>query len=139
MFSNHPASEDYHCSSTKSSYLLRYGIAEVLFEEIRNDMIDDHYTVKFDKSSTSQLKKQLDIYVCYWSKIYDQVANGYSRSCFIGHCTADDLLKHVHELLKSLNLKESFLLHVRMDGPNVNLKFENKLEAALKLFTIWGY
>ena len=31
MFSNHPASEHYHCSSTKSSYLLRYDIAEVLF------------------------------------------------------------------------------------------------------------
>ena len=50
--------------------------------------------------------------------------NGYGGSCFIGHCTADDLLKHVQELLKSLNLEESFLLHVGMDWPNVNLKFE---------------
>ena len=41
--------------------------------------------------------------------------NGYGGSCLIGHCTADDLLKHVQELLKSLNLEESFLLHVGMD------------------------
>ena len=50
--------------------------------------------------------------------------NWYGGSCFIGHCTTDDLLKHVQDLLKSLNLEESFLLHVGMDGPNVNLKFE---------------
>ena len=132
MFPNHPASEHYHCSSTKSSYLLRYGIAEVLFEEIKNDMIDVPDTVKFDEFTTSQLKKQLDIYVCYWSKIFDQVVNGYGGSCFIGHCTAGDLLKHAQELLKSLNLKESFLLHVGIDRPNFNLKFEKELEAVLK-------
>ena len=77
MFLNHPASEHYHCSNTKSSYLLRYGVGEVLFEKIKNDMIDVPYTVKFDESATSQVKKQLDIYVCYWSKINDQVVNGY--------------------------------------------------------------
>ena len=59
------------------------GIAEVLFEEIKNDIIDVPYTVKFDESTTSQVKKQLDIYVWYWSKIYDQVVNGYRGSCFI--------------------------------------------------------
>ena len=31
MFPNHSASEHYHCSSTKSSHLLRYGIAKVFF------------------------------------------------------------------------------------------------------------
>ena len=107
-------------------------LAGVLFEEIKNDMIDAPYTVKFYESTTSQVKKQLDIYVRYWSKIYDQVVNGYGGSCFIGHCTVGDLLKHVQRLLKSLILKESFLLHVRIDGPNVNLKFEKELEAVLK-------
>ena len=53
MFPNHPASKHYHCSSRKSSYLLRYGIAEVLFEEIKNDIIDVPPTVKFDESNTS--------------------------------------------------------------------------------------
>ena len=48
MFPNHPAPEHNHFSSTKSSYLLLCGIAEVLFEEIKNDIIDVPYTVKFD-------------------------------------------------------------------------------------------
>ena len=67
-------------------------LAEVLFEEIKNDMTDAPYTVKFDEFTTSQVKKQLDIYVRYWSKIYDQVVNGYGGSCFIGHCTVGNLL-----------------------------------------------
>ena len=100
MFPNHSASEHYHCSSTKSLYLL--------FEDVKNDMTDVPYTVKFDESTTSEVKKQLDIYVCYLSKIHDQVVNGYGGSCLIGHCTADDLLRHVQELLKSLNLRWCF-------------------------------
>ena len=89
-------------------------------------MIDFPYTVKFDESSTSQMKKQLDIYLCYGSEMYDQVINGYRGSCFVGHYTADDLLKYVQKLLKSLNLKESFQLHVGMDGLNVNLKIKSE-------------
>ena len=38
----------------------------------------------------------------------------------------------MQELFKSLNLKEFFLLHVGMDGPNVSFKFEKELEAVLK-------
>ena len=87
---------------------MRYGIAEVLFEVIKNDIIDVPCTVRFYESTTSQVKKQVDIYVCYWSKLYDQVVNTYKGFCFIGHCTADDLLKHVQDLLKSLNLKSPF-------------------------------
>ena len=101
-------------------------------------MIDVPCNVKFNESITSQVRKQLEIYVFYWSKIYDQVVSGYGGSCFIGHCTTDDLLKHVQELLKSLNLKESFLVHVGMDGLNVSLKFEKELEAVLKFFHDYG-
>ena len=108
MFPNPPPSEHQHFSSTKCLYLLRYGIAEVLFEVIKNDIIDVPCTVRFDESTTSQVKKQVDICVCYWSKLYDQVVNAYKRFCFIGHCTADDLSKHAQELLKSLNLKSPF-------------------------------
>ena len=122
MFPNHPVSEDYHFSSTKCLYLLCYGIAEVLFEEIKNDIIDVPCTVRLDESTTSQVKKLVDIYVCYWSKIYDQVVTAFEGFYFIGHCTAD-LLKHIQEY---------FLVHVGMDGPNANLKFEKELEAALK-------
>ena len=87
---------------------MRYGIAEVLFEVIKNDITDVPCTVRFDESTTIQVKKQVDIYVCYWSKLYDQVVNAYKEFCFIGDCTTDDLLKHVRELLKSLNLKSPF-------------------------------
>ena len=89
-------------------------------------MIDVPYTVTFDGSTTSQMKKQLNIYVCYGSEMYDQVINGYRGSCFVGHYTADDLLKDVQELLKSLNLKESFQLPVGMDGLNFNLKIKSE-------------
>ena len=79
MFPNQPASEQYHCSSTKKELICCATLqTEVLFEEIKNDIIDDPYTVRFDEdeSNTNQVKKKLDIYDYYWSKIYDQVVNG---------------------------------------------------------------
>ena len=59
--------------------------------------------------------------------------NIYRGFCFTCHCTAEDLLKHVQELLKSVNLKGSYLLRVGMDSPKVNSKFKKELKA------LWRY
>jgi hypothetical protein len=131
MFPGHPAAEHYHSGPTKVAYLLRYGVAEVLLRELIGDMCDMPYTFKFDETTNSQVKKQFDVYISYWSKISDQIVNVYGGSLFIGHCSATDLVKHYGEMTARLGLKSIFLLHLGMDGPAVNLKFENVLEATL--------
>ena len=50
---------------------------------------------------------------------------------FIAHCNSDDLVTHCNELLNNLNVDSQYLLHLGMDGPNVNLAFQ-------KLFTELG-
>ena len=47
---------------------------------------------------------------------------------FVGHCNADDIVEHYNHFVDKLELKSDYLLHLGMDGPNVNLSFENKLE-----------
>ena len=37
IFPGHPAALNYQCSSMKTAYLLRYGISEFVFEELKQD------------------------------------------------------------------------------------------------------
>ena len=56
MFPGHPAALNYQCSSTKTAYLLRYGISEFVFEELKQDAAN---IIKFDETTINQVKKQL--------------------------------------------------------------------------------
>ena len=46
---------------------------------------------------------------------------------FIGHRNSDQLLEHYQTFVSRLGLDSHYLLHIGMDGPNVNLAFEKKL------------
>ena len=74
----------------------------------------------------SKSKKQYDGYVQYWSSGTNQIVNKYCGSLVVGHCTSVDLLEHFKQFGDDLGWNAN-LLHIGMDGPNVNLKFQNDL------------
>ena len=90
---------------------------------------DVPYTFKFDETTSSQVSKQYDGYFYCWSPMYDEVVKTYSGSLFMGHCTAVDLVMRFHKIVQPLALKGVNLLHLGMDGPQVNTKFEKELQA----------
>ena len=132
MFPGHPAAEKYSCFSTKSAYLLRYGISEILKSEQIQDIKDVPYTFKFDETTTSQVLKQYDGYLCYWSPMYEEIVNTYVGSLFMGLCSAANLVHHFYEIVQPLGAKGVHLLHLGMDGPRVNTKFEKDLQAFMR-------
>ena len=89
------------------------------------------FSFLLDQSTNNQVKKQHG-YVWYWSPRFDQIVSTYADSLFVGHCNADDLVEHYNHFVDKLELKSDYLLHLRMDGPNVNLLFENKVESNLE-------
>ena len=60
-----------------------------------------------------------------------EVTNTYAGSLFMGPCTTDDLVIQFYKIVQPLDLKGVNLLHLGMDGPRVNPKFEKELEALL--------
>ena len=60
------------------------------------------------------------------------MVNSYGGSCFTGHYTAADLKNHFHEKSSELGVTGTYLLHLGMDGPRINLKFQKDLELELK-------
>ena len=99
MFPGHSATEKYSCTfTTKSAYLLQYGISEILKSEQIQDIKDVPYTFKFDETTTSQVLKQYDGYLCYWSPIYEEIVRTYAGSLFMDHCSAANLVHHFYEI-----------------------------------------
>ena len=99
---------------------------------LKYDVNNTPFTSLFDESTTSQVKKQYDAYLQFWSKKYDEVVNCYCGSLFVGHCTAQNLVEHCHEFEKSMNLDPSYLLHLGMDVLSVKKSFEDKLLTELR-------
>jgi hypothetical protein len=123
MFPGNNVAEQYACGATKATYLLTHGVSPYLKMRMIEDCANVPFTIKFDETTTSQVKKQFDMYICYWSPRHDEVVNKFVGSKFVGHCTAEDVHTHTMELMNEMKLSTQFLLHIGMDGPNVNLKF----------------
>ena len=70
---------------------------------------------------TSQVKKQYDACISYWSRQYNEVVNEYAGSLFVGHCSARELVHHFYEMTQQHNLDGEHMLHIGIDNPRVNI------------------
>ena len=89
------------------------------------------FTFKLDESTSSQVTKY-DAFIYNFGQMYDELVNCYCGSLFVGHCTADSFVEHIHESEKSVKLDPSVLLHLGVDGCILNKSFENKLVNKLR-------
>ena len=69
--------------------LLSYFLKGNLLYDVNNSPV----TFKLDETTTSELKKQYDRYVQYWSRTYEEPVNGYCGSLFVAHCTNEQLIE----------------------------------------------
>ena len=51
----------------------------------------------------------------------------YYGSLRVGHCSADKLAEHFFTFMGKIDLDVKFMLHLGIDGPNANLKFQKLL------------
>ena len=76
------------------------------------------------------MKKQYNGYIQYWSKHHNGIKMVYCGTSMVDHCPAKKLLEHFLEFTEKINLDLKQMLHIGMDGPNVNLKFEDLLKSS---------
>ncbi|XP_022076088.2 uncharacterized protein LOC127535448 isoform X2 [Acanthochromis polyacanthus] len=125
MFPDSDIARSFACGSDKTAYISKFGLARYISEQLVADVNKDAFVLMFDESLNHTTKtKQLDLHIRYWCE--DHVQSRYSGSQFMGHGTAEDLLRHFKEGAKDLDRRK--LLSVSMDGPNVNWKFLELLQ-----------
>lgn len=107
MFPDSEIASKFKMARTKNTYLLNFGIAEHIVEELKRDSLNTVFG--------------------YNSKTFKKVVTRYVSSELVGHCTADHLKDIFFNKVKSMNLDLSYLLQLGMDGPNTNLSFRKKV------------
>ena len=103
LFPDSKIAESYKQGETKIKYLIEYGIAPYFRKNMLNDFRSQPFTFKFDESTTSQIKKQYDGYVQFWSPNIHQIVNKYCGSLFVGHCTSEQLFDHIFDFSKEMD------------------------------------
>ena len=79
-------------SHTKVSYKISHGLGLYFLEKSIGDIMNIpniFYTVHFDETTTSQLKKQLNVLVRYYSHSHHEVRVSFLKALVFGHAYAE--------------------------------------------------
>ena len=79
MFTGSKIAQSYQQGETKTKYVIQFGIALHLRKQMIEDFNYQPFTFKFDETTTSQVKKQYDGYVQYWSNSQKLVVNRFAK------------------------------------------------------------
>lgn len=128
MFPDSQIARQFKCGPSKCSYLIKFGLSEYYRGEMLNLVKGRNgvFVVSFDESLNKTIQEeQMDLLVRFWDSELNKVVTRYFTSVFLGHTTADDLMRCFKQGLSELNT--SRMLQVSMDGPTTNWKFYDKL------------
>ena len=92
----------YSQGETKPKYVVQFGLAPFVEDELITDVQKTPYSLKFVETTNSQTKKQYDGYISFFSRKLQKILTLFCGSLFIGHCTADDLVDHFLEFFRDL-------------------------------------
>jgi hypothetical protein len=132
MFPGSCANE-FSCGSTKVSYLITHGLAVYFKENLINDLkkCDSGFTLEYDETTTSQVMKQMDIVVRYWSPEKNRVIASYIDSFFFGHAQAVKVVDKMIAAIADWGVPLKNLISLSSDGPNVNKAITSGINKAL--------
>ena len=79
-------------SRTKVSYVIGHGLGPYFLQKTVDDILNTprtYFTLHFDETTTSQIKKQFDILVRYYSDNHNEVRVRFLKVAVFGHAYAE--------------------------------------------------
>ena len=128
MYADSQIAQKFSCGKTKCSYLITHGLASYFYDRMLTSLKDGDvkYVISFDESlNRTQQQEQMDVIICFWDNEKNKVCSRYFDSNFLGHTSAQDLLKSLQSLLTTLN--PMGLIQLSTDGPHTNWKLLDEL------------
>ena len=106
-------------------YFLQKTIDEILSSP------DTYCTIYFDETTTSEIEKQVDVHVRYFSDTHYKVRVKFLKAFVFGHVHAKTVTDELRKTLHEFNLPHKCLFSLSSEGPNVNkaIKINIKQEA----------
>ena len=126
--------KEFGMSHTKLGYLINYGIAPYFHVKLMDELLpkgprlQPRFSSCFDESLNKVcFSKQMDIHIIHFNEETKRVSCDYLGSQFMGHGTADDIMKDFQKAHKDLDIINN-LVQLSMDVPNVYWAFLRKLK-----------
>ena len=122
MFPDSQIAKDFTMSRTKASYVIGEALGPHFTETIISDLIESGlpFSVHFDETTTSQIKKQMDVALRFWSAKHDEVWTVFYTSLFFGHAEGQKVAEKLYNKMVEDGLPVEKLATLIRDGPNVN-------------------
>ena len=100
MFQDSDIAEGYKQSETSLKYSIQLGLAPCFMQFLQDNFPGRTFSFKFDETAMSQVKKQYDGSIQYWSNSMKCIVILYCGSRFVDHCPSETLVEHFFEFIK---------------------------------------
>ena len=131
MFPDSIIASKYSQGELQTKYIIQFGLARYIRNELTADIVGKPFPFKFDKSTTQQVKK-CDGYITYFCNSSKKIVTSFCGPLFVVHCTAGDYIVHFFEFMEKLGLDTHPLLAIGMHWSKVNKSFQSKLVEELE-------
>ena len=121
---------------SKVSYIIGHGLGPYFLQKTVDDILSTpgtYFTLHFDETTTSQIKKQLDILVRYYSDNHNEVRVRFLKAAVFGHAYAESVANELCETLQKFSLPLKYLLSLSSDGPNINKAIKTNINRRLQV------
>ena len=102
MFSDSTIAKDLTMKPRKLSYILSHGTGHYFTKVMLYDLMKaPGYTLIFDETIIVGARKQLDLHFRYWCERKQEIVVRYYKSIFLGHATAEILVRNMINSLRT--------------------------------------
>lgn len=131
---NCPISRDFQLSRTKVSYMISDGFGPYFSKQLIYDVnrSKSPLTIHYDETTTSQVKKQMDLHFRYWSPTENEVVRRFYSALFFWHAEGEKVGNSIISKLEEDKVDTKSILTLSSDGPNVNKTIFRTVNKALK-------
>ena len=120
MFPDSKIEANFKLSRTSASYMIADGMSKYFTQLIVKDLVKSKlpFCIHFDETTSTQVKKQIDLTLRYWSPTHEEVWITYYTSLFFGHSEGEKVAVKMYEQLVSDGIPVAKLVTLVRDGPN---------------------
>ena len=119
MFIDSAIAAGFKSCRTKTNYVISDGIAVDLQEKLSQSLQNVPFLLMIDESNKQYGKKYLCAIVKFFDAAYNDVTARFLDIVVCNKGAADDITKHVVEIIRKNNLSFDNIIHVMTDNPNV--------------------
>ena len=101
MFPDSKIAANFKLSHTSASYIIADGMSKYFTQLIIRDLVKSKlpFCIHFDETTSTQVKKQMDLTLRYWSPTHEEVWIMYYTSHFFGHAEGEKVAAKMYEWL----------------------------------------